>query len=1047
MAKLLKLVHKNRLFRNKVYLLLLIPLFPLHVFAQKGSIKGRVLDEQTQEPIIGANVFLVEEKTGAISDIDGTFTLGYQSLPATLTISFIGYKIEEVVIYEEAEPVHVYLREDLNLQNEIVVIGYGTQKRRELTSAVSTVSKDLLVQVTPSLENILTGSVAGLNVSQSSGQPGAASTIRIRGGNSITGGNEPLYVIDGFLVYNDPTATRTGAGRNDASLNPMASINTADIESIDVLKDVSATAIYGTRGANGVIIITTKKGRKGMNSVNYQSTVGWQSISKKLDFLTGTEWAEMYNEIREGEGRLGDLIPADQVVAFGKGYDWQDAALRNGLTQNHQLSFTGGDEKTRYAVSGNYTGQEGIILGTDLSRYSARVNLDRDISSKFRIGVNVSGTYTQLNGLVGGGGNETPNAWVTALRTPPVIPIYNADGSFNFSNPYASAQKDGISPNPISDLLNEQALTENLRIFGLFYGEYKILPELTAKINVGIDLGSTKQSNYSPSYTSRGFDNHGTASIGNKTVNTWQTEYTLNYSKIINNVHAVNVLAGYTAQRTDRQAFSGSSYNFSNDATSYNSLQSAASSNLPTSSAYTSTLVSYLSRVSYSYNERYNLTTTLRADGSSRFAPKHHWGYFPSLGVSWNIDKESFFTGGKNVSHLQLRLSGGTVGNQEIGDFRYISNVIPKTYYFNDTPVNAFVPENLSNPELKWETTSQYNLGVNIGFLGDRLNAVFDTYYKKTNDLLLEVPIELVTGFSSVTRNVGSVSNKGVELELEGKIIERKNLNWRASLNFAKNINRIESLGDAEFFVPSFEGIATLTYLNPLLVKKGEALGSFYGYKFDGIIQKDDDLASIPKPTFGEVKPGEAKWKNQNPDEDNVVNEADRVILGNSQPKFTGGFNTSLVYKHFDLFLAWQGSYGNKLFNVLRCRLEKTNTYYNSLSAVADRWTENHVSNEVAKATNSTSIVVDDRYIEDASYLRLRNITIGYTFPLKQITKDTKVRIFATALNLFTFTPYSGYDPESNRNGKDESSGLYQGVDFGTYPSSKTFQFGINISL
>jgi TonB-linked SusC/RagA family outer membrane protein len=756
----------------------------------------------------------------------------------------------------------------------------------------------------------------------------------------------------------------------------------------------------------------------------------------------------MYNEIRTDEGILGQLIPEAEINQYGNGTDWQDAALRTGSVQDHQLSVSGGDDKSRYAISGNYTNQEGIVLGTDFVRYATRINLDRDVFDKLRVGVNISGSFSQLNGLTDLGQNETPNTWVAAIRMPPVVPIYNSDGGFNYNNTFASASNNGITSNPISDLLNVKAITENTRVLGVFYAEYKILPELIAKINVGTDLSNTKQSNYAPSYTSSGTNNNGVASIGNKTVNAWQTEYTLNYSKLFDNIHSLNALIGYTAQRTDRKAFAASSYGFSNDATSFNSLQSAATPYLPTSSVFTSTLISYLSRVSYSYNERYNLTATLRADGSSRFAEKHHWGYFPSLGVSWNIDKESFFTT-KKVSHFQLRLSGGTVGNQEIGDFRYISNIVPQTYYFNDVPVTAFVPENLSNPDLKWETTVQYNIGTNVGFWNNRLNFVLDAYYKKTNDLLLEVPIERVTGFGTVTRNVGSVSNKGVEFEVEGKIIEQKNLSWRASLNIARNINRIESLGKAESFIPPFDGISTLQYLTPLIVKKGEPLGSFYGFVYDGIAQKGEDVSNVPRPSWydGQVKPGEAKWINQNPDEDNVVNDDDKVVLGNSQPKFTGGFNTSVVYKNIDLFVALQGSYGNKLFNVLRNRLEKTTTYNNSFATVANRWTENHPSNDIARATNSTSIVVDDRYIEDASYLRVRNISLGYTFPIKSVSKTAKLRLFVSAQNFFTFTPYTGYDPESNRNGVDESSGLYQGVDFGTYPSAKTFQFGVNLTL
>ncbi|OAV66773.1 Outer membrane cobalamin receptor protein, SusC/RagA family [Bacteroidales bacterium Barb4] len=1025
---------------------LLAATFSLPAFAQQGKIEGQVLEERTNEPIAGAGVFLVNEKTGAVSDADGKFTIIAQSLPASFSVSYLGYKTAEVDVYEYTEPLTVYLREDWNLQNEVVVIGYGTQKRRELTSAISTVSKERLTQVTPSLETVLSGAVAGLNVSQTSGQPGAASTIRIRGGNSITGGNDPLYVIDGFIVYNDPTATRTGAGKGDAGLNPLASINTGDIESIEVLKDVSATAIYGSRGANGVIIITTRKGKKGVNNVNYQSTFGWQTIRKKLGFLNAREWAESYNEMRVDEGLTSGFIPESEIAKAGKGYDWQDAALQAGFTQDHQLSFNGGTEHSRYALSGGYADQDGIIRGTDYTRYSSRINLEQDLFSKFRIGVNASGSFSQQNGLVDRGAAEVPNTWVAAIRMPPLVPIYNADGGFNYDNPYVYPNAEGLTLNPISDLLSIKALTENTRVTGIFFAEYKILPELTAKVSVGTDLSVTKQSNYTPSFSSPGTVDKGIAAIGNKNVYAWQTEYTLNYSKVFDGVHSVSGLAGYTSQRTDRKAFAASSYGFSNDATTYNSLQSASTPYLPTSSAFTSTLISYLGRASYSYNERYNVTATLRADGSSRFARNHHWGYFPSLGVSWNIDKEPFFADGKTVSHLQLRLSGGTVGNQEIGDFRFIANIVPQTYYFGGQPVTAFIPENLSNPDLKWETTSQYNIGANVGFLENRLNVVLDAYYKKTSDLLLEVPVERVTGFKTVMRNIGSVSNKGVELEVEGKIIERKDLNWRAAVNIARNINRIESLGNADEFFPNFSGALTLNYVSPLIVRKGEPLGSFYGFVFDGIIQKGEDVSKLPIPAADtDRSPGKNKWIDQNGD--GIVNEDDKVILGNSQPKFTGGFNSSVAYKRIDFFVALQGSYGNKLYNVLSNRAEKTFPYFNSLATAADRWTETNPSNELARAQNLPSIVLDNRYIEDASFLRVKNISIGYTFPLKSITKDAKLRLFLSAQNLFTLTPYKGYDPESNRNGIDESNGLYQGVDFGTYPSAKTFQFGVNVTL
>lgn len=1044
MTNVLPFSEKQPLYsRFKVAVSLLLFILSIPVFAQQGiKINGRILDKKTNEPIIGATVYIVKEKTGTTSETNGSFTLNVKSTPALVSVNSIGYKSVKLVINEGSEPVTIYLSENLEVLSEVVIVGYGTQKRRELTGSISSISKGSLAQTATSFDNLLSGTVPGLNVTQSSGQPGATSTIRIRGGNSITGGNEPLYVIDGFIVYNDVTATRTGAGRSDATLNPLAAINPSDIESIEVLKDVSATAIYGTRGANGVIIITTKKGQKGSNNVTYQASFGWQSIRKKVEFLDARQWTELYNEIRTGEGRINDVLP---VPAAGSGTDWQDAALRTGFTQTHQLSLRGGDEKSRYAVSGNYDTQDGIIIGTDLKRYGGRVNLERDVFPKLRIGINATGTFTQLNGLNNQNANNEPNSWVAAINVPPIVPVYNTDGSFNYTpNVLTTVSYNGKTTNPISDLLNVKTLTENTRILSIFFAEYKLLPELRLKANIGADLSNTRQSNYAPSFTAPGAALKGVASIGQKAVYAWQTEYTLNYNKIFNKVHSVTGLLGYTSQRTDGKAFTAGSYGFSNDATGFNNLRSGSTADWPTSFAYTSKLNSFLSRANYSYREKYNVTATLRTDGSSRFAKGHNWGYFPSVGLSWNIDKEPFFNN-KYISHLQLRLSGGTVGNQEIGDYRFISNMIPRTYYFNNVPSTAYVVENLSNDKLKWETTSSYNLGANIGLWNGRLNFVVDAYYKLTSDLLLQVPVELVTGFGTALRNVGSVSNKGIELELDAKIIESKKLNWRVSFNLAKNINRVEDLGKAEYFIPSFEGIGTLQYLSPLIVKKGEPLGSFYGYKFAGIVQTGDDLSKFPVQTIEALAPGVVRYSDEN--HDGVVNDQDRIVLGNSQPKFTGGLNTTLTYGNFDLFVALQGSYGNKLFNTLRARFEKTSTAYNSLSTVADRWTPTNPSNAIAKATNSTSIVTDDRFIEDASFLRVKNITLGYTISLKKITKDTKLRLFVSLQNFLTWTPYSGYDPESNRNGVDESNGLYQGVDFGTYPSSKTAKVGFSITF
>ena len=984
-----------------------------------------------------------EKGQGVVTDIDGNFSLQTKvEAPLTLRVEYVGYRALDVDVYDFEEPVEISLIDNASRLNEVVVVGYGAQKRLELTSSISSVGEDLLKQQNTSVEGALQGAVAGLNVTTTSGQPGAASIIRVRGGNSITGGNEPLYVIDGFIVYNDPAATRTGARTSDATLDPLSFLNPSDIESIEVLKDVSATAIYGTRGANGVIIITTKKGSHGKNNISYNASFGWSQISKKLDYLDAWQWADIWNELYQN-GEIGYGLDTPTAT-----YDWQDAALRTGFQQEHQLSAVGGDEISRYSISGSYKSQEGIVKGTDLTRYSGRINYERNVFKTLLVGLNANAAYNKVNGVANNSGSMfAPSPWYAAISHTPYTSIYNADGTFNYDpTPTSVDIYNGKVGNPISDLENTKAETENTRIIGTAFAEWTIIPQLKLRASIGADLSNTRQSYYAPSYTTSGLANNGYASVGQTKTNTWQTEYTATYSNVFKRVHSLTVLAGYTAQSTDRSSIATTAYGFSNDATGYDNLGAAATTQPSKSSHYVSTLQSWIGRVNYSYDSRYNASLTLRADGSSRFAKDHRWGWFPSLGASWNIDREKWVHLGKKVDFIQLRASIGTVGNQEIGDYQFAANVEPRTVVIDGMKATSYIIANKSNPDLKWETTTSYNIGLSSGFFQNRLTVTFDAYYKKTNDLLLDVPVEQVTGFSTVLRNVGSVTNKGVELEVGGVLIDRKDLKWNVNANIAYNKNEVTSLGDSEYFIPSFSSVGTLQYIDPLIVKVGEPLGTFYGYRFKGIIQSDEEWCCLPSQTISVVEPGNPKFEDVNGD--NVVNEQDRVVLGNIQPDFTYGFNTKVTYKNLDFFLSLSGSYGNKLFNALACRLDRGNGYYyNPLAEVADRWTPTNPSNTIQKASSATSIYADDRFVEDASYLKFRNIQLGYTIPLKQITRDAKVRLYVALQNFFTITSYSGYDPEANRNGIDETSALYQGVDYGAYPTAKTILVGFNVTL
>ena len=1034
---------------KRLFIATFVAISPLLALAQ-NLITGHITDVRSGEPLIGASVIVKSEKgQGVVTDVDGKFSLQTKvEAPLTLRVEYVGYRPLDVDVYDFEEPVEIALVDNANKINEVVVVGYGTQKRIELTSSISTVGKDILNQPLSSVENALQGAVAGLNVSTTSGQPGAVSNIRIRGGNSITGGNEPLYVIDGLIVYNDASSTKTGAAGSDASLDPLAFLNPSDIESIEVLKDVSATAIYGTRGANGVIIITTKKGSHGRNTINYTGTFGWSSAAKTLDFLNAQQFTELYNE----------LNPNNPLSAPTGNYDWQDAALRNAFTQDHQISFTGGDEISRYSISGGFKDQQGIIIGTDLKRYTGRINYERNLSQRLLIGVNASGAYSNLSGLRNvdhGNSGQTAkwaaNSWMSALITPSTQPIYNADGSYNYAVTPISQDifvRDGqtVVGNPISDLNDIQTSTTNTRVIANAYAEWEVINHLKLKANLGADLSNTKENNFSPTYTTTGLEYHGVASVGDNRTNVWQAEFTANYDKTFKNLHHLNLLAGYTTQRTDRSGFATTIRNFTNDATGYNNLSAGSDLYRSTSEASISTLQSVLGRANYSYDSRYNASLTLRADGSSRFAKNHKWGWFPSAGFSWNIDKEKFIHFGKNVDFLQLRLSAGIVGNQEIGDYQFGANVSSSStpFIYNGEETVAYYILNKANPELKWEKTASYNVGISSGFFKGRLNVTFDAYYKKTTDLLLQVPVEGVTGYDTSLRNIGAVTNKGVELEVGAILIDRKDLKWNVNASIAHNKNEVTSLGKATTIIPSISG-ATLGYISPLIVAVGEPLGTFYGYKFKGIVQSEEQAATLTPQTINKLEPGNPYYEDVNGD--GVVNTEDQTTLGNSQPKFTYGLNTTLKYKNWDLFVNFAGSYGNKLYNGLATRLTKGSTYYNSLAVVADRWTPTNPSNTIQKASNDLTVVSDSRYVEDASYLRIKNIQLGYTLPVPQVSKDARLRLYVSLQNFFTITNYSGYDPEGGRNGANEQSGLYQGIDMATYPTAKTVLFGINVTL
>lgn len=1000
------------------------------------TISGHITDDKTNEPLIGAAIVVKSGTEGGITDAGGFFSFETKSpVPVTLSISYIGYKTREIEINDLKNPVNVSLAEEASKLDELVVIGYGTQKKKELTGSVASVSRSTLEQTSVSIDGLLGGAIPGVNVTQSSGQPGGGSSIRIRGGNSVYASNEPLYVIDGFIFYSERNAMKTGISGIDGSINPLASINPSDIESMEVLKDVSAKAIYGSRGANGVILVTTKKGKRGINNINYQYTTGMDKPSKRLDILNASQWARIQKDYFNNKGGYSD----EQITAFGEGTNWQDAVLQTGTKEMHELSLSGGDEKTRYLLSGNYTDQHGIVLNSGFERYSGRINLDRILYKNLTAGITVTADKSIQNALTtfeGVNYNDSPfshgiaNSLTYALYMPPVIPVYNADGTYNYNNPfeYGYLSYYGQAANPVSDLKNSKGQTLSSSLLGNFYAKYTITEGLTAKINAGANVSNIVQNFYAPPFTALGLnqDIRGIGAIGNRSTGINQTEYLLTYNKQLDSSHTVDLLAGYTYQKTNTSFVVSKA----NHLETFDNLGKGKELP-PISREQKGYLHSLLGRVNYTLLGRYNLTATYRADKSSRFASGYKWGIFPSIGFSWIVSDEEFFKSLIPVlSSLKLRANYGIAGNQEIDFDEYEA-------YFNAVRYNgetAYDMDVLGNDNLKWETTGEYNAGIDAEFLKGRLTLIFDVYSKETRNLLLKSPPPLGSPTTKLqTVNLGNVTNKGFEFSLQANLVEQKRITWSAGANIARNVNTITNMGRYHEL--------TIGNDQEEILRTGESAGSFYGYVFDGVVQKDEDVSILPVTSSGTPKPGDAKFADlSGPDgiPDGKIDPVyDRKVIGSIQPDFTYGFSTKMVYHEFDLYVSLQGSQGNEVYNLLRRFLEgRPNNAYNMSSALLNSWTENNPSNTIPRINSARTTVSDSRFIEDASFMKVKNITVGYTLPLKIPTELSKLRIFITAQNALTFSRYKGYDPE-----------VASGKDLGVYPSSRSFLAGLGLSF
>jgi TonB-linked SusC/RagA family outer membrane protein len=1018
--------------RYAVALIVSLFLGTLGISAQ--TLKGTILDARTHEPIIGAVVSVKTGKTlsgGTSTDINGNFTLAVKSVPATIVASYTGYNNEEINIYEITEDeIQIELTENFNALQGVVVVGYGTQKKSDLAGAVSSVKLDDVKGTNAaSLDGLLNGKSAGVQVTPTSGQPGGGMSIRVRGGSSVQGGNEPLYVIDGFPVYN---SSATAGVLSGSVTNPLASINPGDIESINILKDASATAIYGSRGANGVVIITTKQGKAGERAkITYEGSVGVQSLRKKIDVLDAQNFARLRNESlydqNPSKGR-NQYLSDSEINALGHGTDWQDEAFRSALVQNHNLSVSGGTEKTHYAVSVNWLNQDGIIINTDFSRISGRLNLDSQLSKVLKLGINATVGKNSAN--------VAPSGVVGALLLmPPTATVYEDDGSYTLRNPF-----ENIFSNPISTLNQTTNKTRNYKFLGTGYADFTLLQGLNLKIQFGADVDAGKEYSYVPSTTYEGSSVQGNASLGSVTKESWLNENTLTYTKDWNDRHHLDALVGFTQQTTRVETQASGSSGFVTDLTKYNNLASGSVISTPKSSASENSLISYLARVNYNYLHRYFVTASIRRDGSSRFGKDNKWGTFPSLGLSWQANEEEFLKPlTKTFSSLKVRASYGKTGNQEIGNYQSLSTLSSTKYMFGGVNVIGFTPDRITNNDLGWETTHQFDFGVDLSLFNNRLDFTIDAYVKKTTDLLLSVEIPYTTGYDTSLQNYGSVRNVGVEFSVTSHNFVKKNFSWDTDFNISFNRNKVLSLGNgSDYYI--YGSSNTGSYI----AKVGEPLGSFYGLVTDGILQTGEEkekakFTSAP----ASAKAGDQLYKDIDGDEAFSTTN-DRTIVGNAQPDFTFGIANNIRYKNWDISFFFQGVVGNEIINANELSLSLYSGQQNATARALGRWTESNPSTTVNRAKLDPATNFSDIYVEDGSFLRLKTATLAYNFK-KSVLRSlhlSSLKLYVTGNNLWTLTNYSGFDPEITT-----ASNIYQGRDSGAYPVAKSYSFGIVVGF
>lgn len=1038
---------------------LFLSLFCFVAYAQK-TVTGNVKDA-SGDPMIGITVSL-DGKPVAVTDLDGNFTVQNAKSSSVIKLSYVGYLDQQFTVGNKNQ-FNLTMKEDPKALEEVVVVGYGTMKRSDLTGAVTSVGDEAISKsVSTSIDQVLQGRAAGVQVQANTGTPGGSSTIRIRGTNSLNATSQPIFVIDGVIID-------SSSGDNGDS-NPLSEINPSDIVSMDILKDASATAIYGSRASNGVIMITTKRGKAGDATVTYDGYVGWQTMPKSLDVLNLKQYAQHYNDIADAQikSATNSFVRPELL---GEGTDWQDELFRHALMTSHNLSVTGGSEKITYALSAGYLDQDGIVIGSSFRRQTLRGNTDAQIKKWLKGGFSFSLADSKQQTLA-----NSYSIILTALRSQPSVAVRSADGSFD------GPDDQWMPDNPVALAQITRNYNKKFNFRVNTYLEATIFKGLTYRTELSADYNNNKYYYYMPDYkfgvkTSDSRTSQWTSTNSKY----WSWRNILTYANTFGK-HSINAMLGQEMSHNHYETQVTSANGFpSNSATDPSAGSNDSSS--PVGYQDNSSIFSYFGRAFYSYDDRYMATFTLRRDGSSMFADGHRWGWFPSAALAWRVSGEKFMQNVKWINNLKLRAGWGETGNQNVRQWAYMA--LLTTY---NTPWGVGVLNgNNANPDLKWETTKSWNLGFDLSVLNNRIDIVFDWYYKKTNDLLMELDLPAFLGSGGGSNygtaanpwgNVGSLRNTGIEFTINSININKKNFQWSSNFVFSLNRNKVLSLDTETGTLPqTFQvGSETATVTNTVV---GQPMAQFWGYKVIGRFDKPEDF--YYKDAQGNVKQvalptgcsigksgtwlGDYRFADLNGD--GVIDNNDQTFIGNPEPKFTFGFGNSLSWKGWDFSFQFTGSYGNKVLNYNRRQLEITGSTSNLLTSVLNYarvekidpngpddyrnyWVTNASSTTMPRlyteSYSNGNNRVSDAFVEDGSYIRLQNVSLSYTFPKKWIEHLylSNVKLYMNIQNLFTITKYDGYDPEV---GSLYGDALKNGIDYNRYPSPRIYTFGINVSF